>query len=58
MPVDGTDLRILESSPFNPLLFSQNLGGPGLRYEIGVILIVFAATPTEQGRRPDPGNDM
>ena len=55
--VDGTDFRIYEPFPFNPMWFSHKFKGPGLRYEIGVSIkmarIVWVNGPFPCGSHPD-----
>lgn len=36
--VDGTDCRIKEPSPFNPVWWSHKFNGPGVKYEIGICI--------------------
>jgi len=36
--VDGTDYRIPEPTPFDPIWRSHKFNGPGLRYEIGICI--------------------
>jgi DDE superfamily endonuclease len=38
MTIDGTDMPIYETYPFDPALYSYKLNGPGLRYEIAVCI--------------------
>ena len=57
MSVDGTDCRIREPSPFNPMWYSHKFSGPGLRYEVGVSIheegIVWINGPFPCGSWPD-----
>jgi hypothetical protein len=38
MTIDGMDMPIWETYPFDPELYSYKLNGPGLRYEIAVCI--------------------
>ena len=55
--VDGTDFRIYEPTPFDPMWFSHKFKGPGVRYEIGLNIqtgdLVWAHGPFPCGRFPD-----
>ena len=57
MSVDGTDFRIREPSPFNPMWYSHKFNGAGLRYEVAVGLcdegIVWVNGPFPCGSWPD-----
>jgi hypothetical protein len=57
MTIDGTDMPINETYPFDPALYSYKLNGPGLRYEIAVCIatgqIVWINGPYKPARWVD-----
>ena len=57
MSVDGTEFKITEPSPFNPVWFSHKFQGPGLRYELGIAIqtgwICWLAGPFPPGEFND-----
>ena len=57
MSVDGTDCKIQEQRPFDPMWFSHKFKGPGLRYEVVVGLreegILWVNGPFPCGSWPD-----
>ena len=36
--IDGTDCQIQEPTPFSPKWFSHKFNGPGIRYEVGILI--------------------
>ena len=57
MTVDGTDFRINEPYPFNPMWYSHKFSGPGVRYKVVVGLreegILWVNGPFPCGGWPD-----
>ena len=57
MSIDGTDCRIQEPTPFDPLWYSHKFNGPGVRYEVGICIqtgwIVWVHGPFPAGDFPD-----
>jgi hypothetical protein len=57
MTIDGTNMPIWETYPFDPELYSYKLNSPGLRYEIGVCIqtgnIVWINGPYKPARWVD-----
>lgn len=55
--MDGTDCRIFEPSPFHRRWYSHKFHGPGLRYELGIVLkngeICWVNGPFSPGEWPD-----
>lgn len=55
--LDGTDFRIPEPTPFDPMWYSHKFNGAGLRYEVGVCIqtgeIVWVNGPFPCGHWPD-----
>lgn len=57
MSVDGTDMPIRETMPFNGKWYSHKLNGPAVRYEVGVSSasgeIIWLNGPFLAGTNPD-----
>ena len=57
MSIDGTDCRIQEPTPFDPLWYSHKFNGPSVRYEVGICIqtgwIVWVHGPFPAGDFPD-----
>jgi hypothetical protein len=57
MTINGTDMPIWETYPFDPELYSYKLNGPGLQYEIAVCIqtgnIVWINGPYKPARWVD-----
>ena len=55
--VDGTDVRVQEPSPFDPLMYSHKFRASGIRYEVGVCIatgqIVWLNGPYKCGAKAD-----